>query len=105
MFDNTLCIAQIIDIYEQKAIMHSYINASVSNLKSFSYIFMKIYFHINGAIFSEIQDNSFCVFSHVETLHIIYHLASKDISINKEVLILKGHAKKTFNILNKEFNK
>ena len=63
---------------------------------------MKIFFHINGAIFSEILDHSFCIFSHAEASHIIYHLASKDVSINEEALILKGQAKKTFNILNKK---
>ncbi|CAB4444942.1 unnamed protein product [Rhizophagus irregularis] len=98
-FDNTLCIAQIIAMYEKKASMHSYIDTPISNLKSLSYISMKIYFHVNGAIFSEIHDYSFCIFSHVEPSHITYHLASKDISINEEALILKGNAKKTFNEL------
>ena len=41
----------------------------------------------------------FVFFSHVEPSHITYHLASKDISINEEALILKGNAKKTFNEL------
>jgi len=66
---------------------------------------MKIYFHINSAIFSEILDNSFCIFTHIDISYIIYHLASKDISINEKVLILKGCAKKTFNVLNKELSK
>ena len=105
MFDNTLCIAQIIAMYEQKASMHSYIDTFVSNLKSLSYVSMKIYFHVNCAIFLEILDNFFCIFTHVDISHIIYHLASKDISINEEALILKGCAKKTFNVLNKELNK
>jgi hypothetical protein len=82
--------------------MHSYVDTPISDLKSLSYVSMKIFFHVNGAIFSENLDNSFCIFSHVEVSHIIYHLASKDVSINEEVLILKGQAKKTFNILNKK---
>ncbi|CAB5217071.1 unnamed protein product [Rhizophagus irregularis] len=98
-FDNTLCIAQIIAMYEKKVSMHFYIDTLISNLKSLSYISMKIYFHINGTIFSEIHDYSFCIFSHVEPSYITYHLASKDISINEEALILKGNAKKTFNEL------
>jgi len=71
MFDNTLCIAQIIAMYEQKASMHFYIDTSISNLKSLSYVSMKIYFHINGAIFSEIRDNSFCIFLTLK-LHILF---------------------------------
>ncbi|CAG8641627.1 9143_t:CDS:2, partial [Funneliformis mosseae] len=59
MFNNILCIAQIIAMYEQKASMHSYIDTFVSNLKSLSYVSMKIYFYIN------------------------------DISVNEEALILK----------------
>ncbi|RGB27849.1 hypothetical protein C1646_768564 [Rhizophagus diaphanus] len=102
IFDNTFCVAQIIAIYEQNASMHSYIDIFISEFKSLSYVSMKIFFHINGAIFSEIHDHSFCIFSHVESLHIIYHLASKNISINEEALILKGQAKKTFNTLNKK---
>ncbi|RGB22733.1 hypothetical protein C1646_775623 [Rhizophagus diaphanus] len=102
IFDNIFCVAQIIAIYEQNASMHSYIDMPILELKSFSYVSIKIFFHINGAIFSEIHDHSFCIFSHVEPLHIIHHLASKDISINEKALILKGQAKKTFNTLNKK---
>ncbi|PKB93958.1 hypothetical protein RhiirA5_439919 [Rhizophagus irregularis] len=102
IFDNTFCVAQIIAMYEQNASIHSYIDMPISELKSLSYVSMKIFFHINGTIFSEIRDHSFCIFSHVEPLHIIHHLASKDISINEEALILKGQAKKTFNTLNKK---
>ncbi|CAB4489998.1 unnamed protein product [Rhizophagus irregularis] len=102
IFNNTFCVAQIIAMYEQNASIHLYIDMPISKLKSLFYVSMKIFFHINGAIFSEIRNHSFCIFSHIEPLHIIHHLASKDISINEEALILKGQAKKTFNTLNKK---
>ncbi|CAB5112397.1 uncharacterized protein OCT59_024856 [Rhizophagus irregularis] len=50
-FDNTFCVAQIIAMYEQKSLMHSYTDTPVSDLKSLSYVSMKIFFHVNGAIF------------------------------------------------------
>ncbi|CAB4489125.1 unnamed protein product [Rhizophagus irregularis] len=50
-FDNTFCVAQIIAMYEQKSLMHSYTDTPVSDLKSLSYVSIKIFFHVNGAIF------------------------------------------------------
>ncbi|CAB4436211.1 unnamed protein product [Rhizophagus irregularis] len=52
IFDNTLCIAQIISMYEQKSSMHSYINTPISDLKSLSFISIKVFFHVSGVIFS-----------------------------------------------------
>ncbi|CAB4413664.1 unnamed protein product [Rhizophagus irregularis] len=50
IFDNTLCIAQIISMYEQKSSMHSYINTPISDLKSLSFISIKVFFHVSGVI-------------------------------------------------------
>ncbi|PKC10723.1 hypothetical protein RhiirA5_414013 [Rhizophagus irregularis] len=49
-FDNTFCVAQIIAMYEQKSLMHSYTDTPVSDLKSLSYVSMKIFFHVNEAL-------------------------------------------------------
>lgn len=101
-FDNTFCVAQIIAMYEQKSLMYSYIDTPISDLKTLSYVSMKIFFHVNGAIFSEIRDHPFLIFSHVNTSHIIHHLVSKEVSVSEEALILKGQAKKYFNTLLKK---
>ncbi|CAG8647706.1 11451_t:CDS:2, partial [Scutellospora calospora] len=100
-FDNTPCVAQIIAMYERNNSFHSYIDTPVSDFESLSYVSLKIFFHINGAIFSTIRDHQFYIFSHVEPSHIVYHLASSDISINEEVLVLKGQAKGFFNAFKK----
>ncbi|CAB4490004.1 unnamed protein product [Rhizophagus irregularis] len=104
-FDNTFCVAQIIAMYEQKSLMHSYTDTPVSDLKSLSYVSMKIFFHVNGAIFSEIRDHHFLIFSHTKASHIIHHLVLKDVIISEEALILKGQAKEYFNALLKSNNK
>ncbi|PKK57765.1 hypothetical protein RhiirC2_790459 [Rhizophagus irregularis] len=104
-FDNTFCVAQIIAMYEQKSLMHSYTDTPVSDLKSLSYVSMKIFFHVNGAIFSEIRDHHFLIFSHIKASHIIHHLVLKDVIISEEALILKGQAKEYFNALLKSNNK
>ncbi|CAG8553684.1 25038_t:CDS:10, partial [Racocetra persica] len=83
-FDNTPCVAQIIAMYERNNLFHSYIDTPVSDFESLSYVSLKIFFHINGAIFSTICDHQFYIFSHVEPSHIVYYLASSDISINEE---------------------
>ncbi|POG65244.1 hypothetical protein GLOIN_2v1781884, partial [Rhizophagus irregularis DAOM 181602=DAOM 197198] len=98
-FDNTFCVAQIIAMYEQKSLMHSYTDTPVSDLKSLSYVSMKIFFHVNGAIFSEIRDHHFLIFSHTKASHIIHHLVLKDVIISEEALILKGQTKEYFNAL------
>ncbi|CAG8829123.1 6313_t:CDS:2, partial [Gigaspora rosea] len=46
-FDNTFCVAQIIAMYERDTSMHSYIDTPISDLKSLSYISLKIFFHVN----------------------------------------------------------
>ncbi|UZO23436.1 uncharacterized protein OCT59_015776 [Rhizophagus irregularis] len=79
-FDNTFCVAQIIAMYEQKSLMHSYTDTPVSDLKSLSYVSMKIFFHVNAS-------------------HIIHHLVLKDVIISEEALILKGQTKEYFNAL------
>ncbi|CAB4383082.1 unnamed protein product [Rhizophagus irregularis] len=104
-FDNTFCVAQIIAMYEQKSLMHSYTDTPVSDLKSLSYVSMKIFFHVNGAIFLEIRDHHFLIFSHIKASHIIHHLVLKDVIISEEALILKGQAKEYFNALLKSNNK
>ncbi|UZO29536.1 uncharacterized protein OCT59_023006 [Rhizophagus irregularis] len=105
-FDNTFCVAQIIAMYEQKSLMHSYTDTPVSDLKSLSYVSMKIFFLcVNGAIFSEIRDHHFLIFSHTKASHIIHHLVLKDVIISEEALILKGQAKEYFNALLKSNNK
>ncbi|CAG8518051.1 10344_t:CDS:2 [Rhizophagus irregularis] len=86
-------------MYEQKSLMHSYTDTPVSDLKSLSYVSMKIFFHVNGAIFSEIRDHHFLIFSHTKASHIIHHLVLKDVIISEEALILKGQAKEYFNAL------
>ncbi|CAG8796341.1 11649_t:CDS:2, partial [Racocetra fulgida] len=83
-FDNMLCIAQVIAMYEQDNLFHLYIDTSVSDLESLSYISLKIFFHINGAVFSTTRDHQFYIFSHPEGSYIVHHLASKDINIDKE---------------------
>ncbi|RIB09250.1 hypothetical protein C2G38_2044478 [Gigaspora rosea] len=103
-FDNTFCVAQIIAMYERDTSMHSYIDTPISDLKSLSYISLKIFFHVNGAIFSALRDYQFYIFFHVEASHVVYHIASEDISNDEEVeevLILKGRAKEIFNSLKK----
>ncbi|CAG8683190.1 21475_t:CDS:2, partial [Dentiscutata erythropus] len=70
----------------------SFVIVKFKNLESLSYVSLKIFFHIDGAIFSAIRDQ-FYIFSHVEALHIVYYLASSDISINEKVLVLKEQAK------------
>ncbi|RIA99901.1 hypothetical protein C2G38_2236701 [Gigaspora rosea] len=100
-FDNTLCIAQIIAMYERNNSFHSYLDTPISDLESLSYVSLKLFFHINSAVFSATRDHQFYIFSHAEGSHIVHHLASRDISIDEEVLILKGQAKQMFNTFKK----
>ncbi|CAG8822923.1 5389_t:CDS:2, partial [Gigaspora margarita] len=100
-FDNMLCVAQVVAMYEQDNSFHSYIDTSVSDLESLSYVSLKIFFHINGAVFSTTRDHQFYIFSHAESSHIVHYLASRDINIDEKVLILKGQAKEMFNAFKK----
>ncbi|CAG8771240.1 6963_t:CDS:2 [Dentiscutata erythropus] len=103
-FDNTFCVAQIIAMYERDTSIYLYINTPISDLKSLFYISLKIFFHINGAIFSALHDYQFYIFSHIEASHVVYHIASEDIRNNEEVeeiLILKEQAKEILNSLKK----
>ncbi|CAG8847127.1 2919_t:CDS:1, partial [Gigaspora margarita] len=53
------------------------------------------------AIFSTTCDHQFYIFSYAKGSHIVHHLASKDINIDEEILILKEQAKEMFNAFKK----